>query len=144
MRRPLVFFRLPTGIPTRFKRHSVATDRLGEMIVTLYRNGDDGKTRYYTVHDRQQVLTSPWALTAAWRSGNGREREKLYTFETLAAMDAMIRRLLSRRIGAGYRLLYSWSRDARWSTSVDAGADASAAPPLEGLLARALAARKRA
>jgi len=96
----------------------------------------DGKFLYYTVHDRQPSLTSPYALTTAFRSGNGRERQKHHDFDSLSAMDALIRRLLARRIRDGYHLLYAWSRDARWSES-------SIAPrfglPEAGLLARASA-----
>jgi hypothetical protein len=94
------------------------------MIVTLYRTGKDGRLLYYTLHDRQQSLTSPYALTTAWRSGNGREREKLHLFESLAEMDKMIRSILAKRVKDGYRLLYSFSRDARWTVD---GADASVA-----------------
>lgn len=106
------------------------------MIVTLMKHGKDGRLLYYTIHDRQQSLTSPYALTTLFRSGGGREREKHYDFENLAAMDAMIRSLLSRRIRDGYRLLYSWSRDANWTEG-----DAATTPTLPvGLLSRANAA----
>lgn len=108
------------------------------MIVTLFKAGKAGRTLYYTVHDRQQSLTSPYALTAAWRSGNGKEREKLYCFDSLGEMDTMIRTILARRIKDGYRLLYSWSRDARWS---DPGLVAGEGGLAEGLLAKAAAAR---
>jgi hypothetical protein len=119
------------------------------MIVTLYRNGEDGKTLYYTVHDRQQLLTAPYALTTAWRTGNGKEREKVYAFESLAAMDLMIRQVLAKRIKAGYRLLYSWSRDARWSSPLESAVGQSPVANADGqdrggLLARASATRKRA
>ena len=85
------------------------------MIVTLFRTGKDGRLLYYTLHDRQQSLTSAYALTTAFRSGNGKEREKLHLFDSLAEMDAMIRATLKRRFKDGYRLLYSFSRDARWA-----------------------------
>ncbi|HUX42970.1 MAG TPA: hypothetical protein VMV83_17525 [Rectinemataceae bacterium] len=84
------------------------------MIVTLMKHGKDGRLLYYTIHDRQQSLTSPHALTTLFRTGSGREREKHYDFASLAEMDAMIRSLLSKRIRDGYRVLYSWSRDASW------------------------------
>lgn len=85
------------------------------MIVTLFRTGKDGRLLYYTLHDRQQSLTSAFALTTAFRSGNGKEREKLHLFDSLAEMDAMIRLTLRKRFKDGYRLLYSFSRDARWA-----------------------------
>lgn len=108
------------------------------MIVTLMKHGKDGRLLYYTIHDRQQSLTSAHALTTLFRTGNGREREKHYDFDSLADMDALIRSLLARRIKDGYRLLYSWSRDASWAgKALPAAAEAG---PQAGLLSRASAA----
>lgn len=81
------------------------------MIITLFRPGDDGAIRYYSIHDRQPLLTAPFALTVAWRTGDGREREKIYGFDTLAAMDKKIRELFGRRLRSGYKLLYSFMRE---------------------------------
>jgi hypothetical protein len=80
------------------------------MIITLYKVGANGRTYYYTVHDRQPVLDAPYAICASWRIGLGKEREKLHRFETLADRDRMIRRLISRRVGDGYKILYTFSR----------------------------------
>ncbi|MBL8965611.1 MAG: hypothetical protein JNG85_01310 [Spirochaetaceae bacterium] len=120
------------------------------MIVTLYKTGKDGRILYYTVHDRQAGLTSPYALTLAWRTGNGRERERLHLFESLAEMDKMIKTTLAKRFKDGYRLLYSWSRDARWSDGAETAfgtGGRSAAPARRsggsGLLARAEEAQRR-
>jgi len=116
------------------------------MIVTLYKTGKDGRILYYTVHDRQASLTSPYALTLAWRTGNGREREKLHPFESLAEMDRMIQSVLAKRFKAGYRLLYSWSRDARWSEGAERALEAAkggGAKNGAGLLARAEEAQRR-
>jgi hypothetical protein len=85
--------------------------RLKAMILTFFRPGDDGAIRYYTIHDRQPLLTAKFALTVAWRTGDGREREKIYGFDTLAAMDKKIRELFGRRVRAGYKLLYSFMRE---------------------------------
>ena len=82
------------------------------MIITMYRTGEDGRLRYYTLHDRQPVMGHPYALTVAWRTGNGAEREKLYVFDSLAEMDRKIRQVFGRRIRDGYRLLYSFSRES--------------------------------
>jgi hypothetical protein len=94
------------------------------MIITLYKVGKDGKTHYYTVHDRQPLLDSPYSLCASWRVGLGKERERLHRFETLLERDAMIRRLMSRRIKDGYRILYTFSRGG-----VPVGADPATADP---------------
>jgi len=105
------------------------------MIVTLMKRGKDGRILYYTIHDRQQSLTSSHALTTLFRSGAGRERERHYEFDSLSRMDAMIKTLLVRRIKGGYRLLYSWSRDAKWAGAPDSESFQA------GLLSRAAAAR---
>jgi hypothetical protein len=110
------------------------------MIVTLMKRGKDGKLLYYTVHDRQQSLTSRYSLTTAFRTDNGREREKHYDFDSLSALDAMIRRILALRIRDGYRLLYSWSRDARWN---DAASPEEPGGIASGLLSRAAGALGR-
>ncbi|MGO8695337.1 MAG: hypothetical protein ACLQMF_16875 [Rectinemataceae bacterium] len=80
------------------------------MIITLIKTAKDGRLHYYTVHDRQPALDAPFALCSAWRIGMGRERERLYRFQSVTERDRMIRTLVSRRIRDGYRLLYSFSR----------------------------------
>ncbi len=120
------------------------------MIVTLFKTGKDGKLLYYTVHDRQASLISPYALTLSWRVGNGRERSRFYPFDSLAEMDKMIRAVLQKRFKDGYRLLYSFSRDARWSERLDPTEVRPASEQAQeqggrggGLLARAAEAHKR-
>jgi hypothetical protein len=80
------------------------------MIITLFKAGAEGKTLYYTIHDRQQVFDAPFALCAAFRIGMGRERERLHRFQTLGERDRAIRELISKRLKDGYRLLYTFSR----------------------------------
>jgi hypothetical protein len=80
------------------------------MIITLYKVGKDGRTLYYTVHDRQPVLDAPYALCASWRVGLGKEREKLHRFQSLLSRDKMIRRLIALRVNDGYKILYTFSR----------------------------------
>lgn len=98
------------------------------MILTFYKPGADGAIRYYTIHDRQPLLTAAYALTIAWRTGDGRERERIYGFDTLAEMDKKIRELFGRRIKAGYSLLYSFMREKPFGALADtAAADAALA-----------------
>ncbi len=79
---------------------------------------------FYTVHDRQNALDSTYALCASWRVGSGRERERLYRFETLLDKDAMIRRLITSRLKDGYRVLYTFVR-----SGVSIGVDPSSSSP---------------
>lgn len=81
------------------------------MIITLYRTGTGGSIVYYTMHDRQALLTAPFALTCAWRRGEGREREKVVGFDTMAEMDEEIRRVFRHKVRSGYSLLYSFMRE---------------------------------
>lgn len=98
-------------------------DRNRKMIITLYRPGKDGKTHYYTVHDRQPLLDSPYSLCASWRVGLGKERESLHRFGSLLERDKMIRRLIALRVRAGYKILYTFTR-----SGLSVGADPAIAP----------------
>jgi hypothetical protein len=95
------------------------------MIITLNKIGSDGRTHYYTVHDRQPVFDAPYALCASWRIGLGKERERLHRFQTLLERDKMIRRLIGLRVRDGYKILYTFTRDG-----VSVGKDPAAGPPL--------------
>jgi hypothetical protein len=81
------------------------------MIMTLYKTDPDGSIRYYTIHDRQPLLTSRYALTLASRTGNSQEREKIRGFDTQTELDATVRKVFSKKIKAGYILLYSFMRE---------------------------------
>ena len=85
----------------------------------MFRTDPDGVIRYYSLHDRQPLLTARYALTIAWRTGEGRDREKIYGFDTLAEMDREIRQLFGRSARKGYKLLYSFMRDRPATTVPD-------------------------
>jgi hypothetical protein len=102
------------------------------MIITMFRTDPDGIIRYYSLHDRQPLLTARYALTIAWRSGEGRECEKVYGFDTLAEMDRKIRELFSRRIKKGYKLLYSFMRDRPAGSTPDSTLAAQAMKAISG------------
>jgi len=89
------------------------------MIITLFKTSKNGALQYYTLHNRQALLTEPFALTVAWRTGEGKERDKIYGFETLAEMDRKIRSIFGKKIKAGYKLLYSFMREKPSSASAD-------------------------
>jgi hypothetical protein len=105
------------------------------MIITLFKEGADGRIRYYTIHDRQPALDAPYALCASWRVGAGRERERLHRFESLAQRDRTVRTLVARRVKDGYRILYFFSRSklslgigpSAWSSGSDAARGRTAA-----------------
>lgn len=102
------------------------------MILTMFRTDPDGTIRYYNLHDRQPLLTARYALTVAWRTGEGQEREKIHGFDTLAEMDRKIRELFGRRVKKGYKLLYSFMRDRPAMTVPDAILAAQAVQAISG------------
>lgn len=107
------------------------------------KHGQDERILYFTIHDRQPSLTAPYALTTAYRVGSGRERERHYDFGNISEMDVAIRSFLARRIKDGYHLLYSWSRDARWTDPLVPISDSVVPSGRAGLLSRASAAHIR-
>lgn len=108
------------------------------MIITLFRTSASGAIHYYTIHDRQPLLTSRYSLTLAWRAGDAKEREKVYGFDTLAEKDARIRAAFARKTRDGYKLLYSFIRGGASTGDAPGSAvpgrtvsDDSAAPELQ-------------
>jgi len=96
------------------------------MYLTLSKSGKNGKILYYVLHDRQASLSTPYALTVSWYSGAGKGQECFYPFEKAAEMDLMVRHLLARRMKDGYSLIYSFSRDARWTKAAEEAASEAA------------------
>lgn len=80
------------------------------MTFTLFSRSRDGRLAYYTLHDRQPSLDGSPVLTAAWRTEGRRERERRYAFGSQRERDRALRRLFSRAVRRGYRLLYSFDR----------------------------------
>lgn len=81
------------------------------MFITLYAESRNGRLKYYTIHDRQPTLDSPFVLTTAWRNENARERERQYVFENARQMSEKLRELFRRTTRRGYRLLYRYDRE---------------------------------
>ena len=81
------------------------------MIITLFAQSKTGLLHYYTLHDRQLSLGQPYALTAAWRAENARERERLYVFSSARERDGKLKTLFRSSLRRGYRLLYSFDRE---------------------------------
>jgi hypothetical protein len=81
------------------------------MTVTLYRERV-GRTSYYSISDSQELLFDGYGFSTVWGSDLNRGRRKDYTFQTRRQMRERCRKLISRRLADGYRLLYTFSRDA--------------------------------
>ncbi len=80
------------------------------MFITLYRVGKRDRVHYYTIHNRQGNLFTPWSLTISWGPSMETGRERLVIMETRAEFDQQVRRLLARRFKEGYQVLYSYFR----------------------------------
>ncbi len=80
------------------------------MIVVLYKNDRSGRTRYYTLHDRQGNLFSPYSLSILWGNAPGAGREREYVFTSGKDKERMIRTRIRKRLRSGYHHLYSFSR----------------------------------
>ncbi|NLJ47699.1 MAG: hypothetical protein GX430_14205 [Treponema sp.] len=95
------------------------------MILTFFAQDRRGRLSYYTLHDRQPSLDGLPSLTSAWRVEGGRERERHYSFANERERDRALRRLFTRAVRRGYRLLYSFDRSGigRFGIGPDLGPD---------------------
>lgn len=90
-----------------------------EMIIVLYKTGKNGKSRYYTMHDRQGNLFSPHVLTVLWGNTPNGGREKEYTFQSLEEKDRKIRELVRKKGRTGYKVLYRFVRKTRLPKAIN-------------------------
>ncbi|MBN1646781.1 MAG: hypothetical protein JW874_01995 [Spirochaetales bacterium] len=84
------------------------------MTVTFYKNMSNGKSQYYSLHDRQGDLFTPHVLTAVWGKDLNSGRVKVYTFSSGEEMDRKLRKLFEQRIKLGFKVLYSFARSKRY------------------------------
>ena len=97
------------------------------MYIALFKLGSEGRTRYYTIHNRQGNLFTPFSLTVQWGSSPASGREKLIILNTGKELDERIRLLLRLRFRNGYRVLYSYFRaeESHYVSSEPTGASES-------------------
>jgi hypothetical protein len=80
------------------------------MIVVMYKTDRAGRPHYYTLHDRQGNLFSPFSLSVQWGASPNSGREKEYIFKNAAEKETKIRQTIRKRFLTGYKLLYSFTR----------------------------------
>ncbi|MCK5673960.1 MAG: WGR domain-containing protein [Spirochaetales bacterium] len=80
------------------------------MTITFYKQ-TSASSLYYTMHDRQAHLFSPYTFTSVWGTVLESGREKVFTFDTRQDMEKKLRFLMKKRISSGYKVLYSFSRN---------------------------------
>lgn len=89
------------------------------MLVILYRSDEAGKLWYYTLDDRQGQLFDRYSLTVRWGRSPESGRQKNYVFATVAEKNAMIRRLMDKKLKT-HKVLYSWFKEQQEEQSFNA------------------------
>ncbi len=84
------------------------------MTITFYKQ-TAASTRYYTMHDRQGDLFSPYTFTSVWGTVLQSGREKVFVFDSRKEMDRKLRFLIKKRIESGYKVLYSFFRGSTYT-----------------------------
>lgn len=80
------------------------------MTITFYKKTKTG-SRYYTMHDRQGNLFTPYTFTSVWGNVIESGRQRVFTFNSRDEMNRKLRFLMGKRIKSGYKVLYSFSRN---------------------------------
>ena len=84
------------------------------MTITFFKQSS-APTRYYTLHDRQGHLFSPYTFTSVWGTVLQSGREKVFVFNSRQEMDKKLRFLIKKRSKSGYKVLYSFSRGSMYT-----------------------------
>ena len=87
----------------------VSAERYEYMTITFF-NNESSVPRYYTIHDRQGNLFTPYTFTSVWGIFLKSGREKTFAFKSQIEMERKLRFLINKRIESGYKVLYSFSR----------------------------------
>lgn len=80
------------------------------MYITLYRSLPDRPTRYYTIHNRQGNLFTPYSLTVSWGASVSGGTERLLILESRKEFDERVRMIVRRKLHTGYQVLYCFLR----------------------------------
>lgn len=95
------------------------------MTITFSKQSS-ASTRYYTMHDRQGNLFSPYTFTSVWGTVLQSGREKVFSFDSRQEMDRKLRFLIKKRMESGYKVLYSFSRGDEYTKIFDSIRDVQA------------------
>lgn len=80
------------------------------MMITFYRTDSGGRLFYYCISDRQRHLFSRHAFTVSWGVALTKGREKTFTFDSREEKEAKLRQIITGRVNAGYKVLYTYFR----------------------------------
>lgn len=89
------------------------------MMIALYKTNKKGQMNYYYIHDYQGNLFAPYSFTAIWGRNMNSGKEKVFTFETRAAMDAKLKEIFKRRMRDSYKTLYTYPPNNNYQDILD-------------------------
>ena len=85
------------------------------MMITFYKRRKSGILYYYAIHDRQGTLFPVHSFTTVWGKELSTGREKHYSFTNRRLMEINLVKVINKRIKDGYRVLYKYSRENRYT-----------------------------
>lgn len=80
------------------------------MMVTLVREKRNGELTYFSMHNRQGNLFSPYTVTLVSGDSLRRGKERHLAFDSQRDLDERVRTLIQNHLSRGYRVLYSYFR----------------------------------
>jgi hypothetical protein len=80
------------------------------MMVTLVRPKRDGELTYFSMHNRQGNLFSPYTVTVVSGDSLRQGKERQLVFDSQRELDEKVRKLIRDHLSRGYRVLYSYFR----------------------------------
>ncbi len=80
------------------------------MMVTLVREKPNGELAYFSMHNRQGHLFSPYTVTVVSGGSLRQGKERQLVFDSQRDLDEKVRSLINGRLSKGYRVLYSYFR----------------------------------
>ena len=80
------------------------------MMITFYKTDAARRLYYYCISDRQWHLFARYSFTVSWGAALTQGREKTFAFETEEDKQQKLQEVISGRVGAGYKVLYTYFR----------------------------------
>ena len=84
------------------------------MMITFYKTDSARRLYYYCISDRQWHLFAPYSFTVSWGVALTQGREKTFAFETEQEKQQKLQQVISERVRAGYKVLYTYFRRSEY------------------------------
>ena len=91
-------------------RRGEPDDTKRDMMITFYKTDASRRLYYYCISDRQRHLFARHSLTVSWGVALTHGRERTLIFATEEEKQQKLQRVISGRVKAGYKLLYTYFR----------------------------------